>query len=60
MKASKTSARSKRLRRLLKEQVLDHVRRYHPEMGDVVVEISPRGTVARVLDKSAPNGSGTS
>jgi len=56
MKVSKTSARSKRLRRLLKEQVLDHVRRYHPEMGAVVVEISSRGTVARVLDKSKPKG----
>ena len=54
MKSPKQSTQSKRVRQALEEQVLDHVRRYHPEMGDIAVEISPSGTLARVREKLEP------
>jgi hypothetical protein len=59
MKAPKKSKISKRIRRASEEQVLDYVCRYHPEMGAVVVEISPCGTFASVRDKSKPKGACT-
>jgi len=52
MKAAKQSTIPKRIRQAAEEQVLEYARRYHPEMGKVVVEISPCGTFARVRDKS--------
>jgi hypothetical protein len=56
MRAKKPSIPSKRVRRASEEQVLDYVRRYYPEMGEITVEISPCGTFASVRDKSKPKG----
>jgi hypothetical protein len=36
--------------------MLDYVRRYHPDMGEITVELSPCGRFARVRDKSQPKG----
>jgi len=56
MKAKRNPTRSERVRRASEQQVLDYVRRYHPEMGEVTVEISPCGTFARAVEKSKPKG----
>jgi hypothetical protein len=42
---------SQRLKKLLELQVLEYIERYHPEFGDVTIEISPDNTIARVRAK---------
>lgn len=54
MKAKKPPKLSKRMRRLLEQQVQEYVDYYYPERGKVSVEISPCGTFAAVRSNSKP------
>lgn len=55
MKTRKQKTISKRMRKLLAQQVEEYTHRYHPEMSDFQVEISPCGTFASVKEKK-PGG----
>lgn len=44
--------RAKRHRKILALQVREYIERYHPEFGEISVQVSPENTVARVCRKS--------
>ena len=44
--------KAKRQRKILELQVREYIERYHPEFGEVSVQVSPKHTVARVRCKS--------
>ncbi len=49
MKQSKTKKRvCRKQQQLVALQVKEHIERYHPELRDATVHISPRGTFASV------------
>lgn len=50
-KAKKEKRISRRQQRLLALQVMEHIARYHPEMMDCEVVISPDGIHASVVEK---------
>jgi hypothetical protein len=52
MKQSKTKNRTvgKRQRQALELQVSEYIERYHPEFGEVAVDINPSGTLASVRE----------
>lgn len=52
MKTKKPARLSKRMRRILQEQVQEYVDRYYPHWGKVAVRINPSGTFASV--RAAP------
>jgi hypothetical protein len=51
MKKAKAPKRiSSRQRRLAQLQVKEYIDRYHPEFGDVVIDVSPSGAFASVRE----------
>jgi hypothetical protein len=47
----KTPADDKRKRKPLELQVREYIERYHPDLGDVSIEIKPGNTIATVRSR---------
>jgi hypothetical protein len=57
MKPKKQKTISKRMRNLLTQQVENYTHSYHPEMGEVEIQIRPCGRFANVKTNNNEEGS---